>query len=428
MDLGVSKLKPFWRALESRNYRLFFAGQAISLIGTWMTQIATIWLVYRLTNSAFLLGLVGFSSQIPSFVLGPFGGILVDRWNRHQILIVTQCLAMLQSLALAGLALTGLINIWHIILLSLFQGLINAVDAPARQAFVTEMVEKKENLGNAIALNSSIFNGARLVGPAIAGLLIASVGAGVCFLIDGLSYIAVIAGLLAMRLKPRTIAPHTANVWQRLTEGFNYTFGSLPIRAILQLIALVSFMGMQYTVLSPIFATTILHGGAETLGFLMTASGVGALIGGIYLSSRQSVLGLGKVVAYSPALLGLALIIFSFSRVLWLSLLMMVVIGLSTILQIASSNTIVQTIVEDDKRGRVMSFYTMAFLGTLPLGSLVAGSLANHIGAPITLAIGGAFCILGSFWFARQLPILRLFVQPIYQEIGLLPQAHSKTR
>ncbi len=426
MDLGVSKLKPFLRALESRNFRLFFAGQAISLIGTWMTQIATIWLVYHLTNSAFLLGIVGFSSQIPSFILAPFGGIVVDRWNRHRILIITQCLAMLQSLALAGLALTGMIQIWQIILLSLFQGLINAVDAPARQAFVTEMVEKKENLGNAIALNSSIFNGARLVGPAIAGILIASVGAGLCFLIDGLSYIAVITGLLAMRLKPKEITHQTANVWQRLTEGFNYTFGFPPIRAILQLIALISFMGMQYTVLSPIFATQILHGGAETLGFLMAASGIGALMGGIYLSSRQSVLGLGKVIAYSPAVLGTALIIFSFSRVLWLSLLMMLVIGLSTILQIASSNTIVQTIVEDDKRGRVMSFFTMAFLGTLPFGNLVAGSLASHIGAPITLAMGGAFCILGSFWFAKQLPILRLFIQPIYKEIGLLPQAHSK--
>ena len=428
MDFGVSKLKPILRALESRNYRLFFTGQAISLIGTWMTQIATVWLVYRLTNSALLLGVVGFSSQIPNFVLAPFGGIIVDRWNRHRILIATQCLSMLQSLALAVLALTGTIDIWHIILLSLCQGFINAVDSPARQAFVIEIIDKKENLGNAIALNSSIFNGARLVGPAIAGLLIASVGTGVCFLIDGLSYIAVIAGLLAMKLKPRTVIPQTANVWQRLKEGFDYAFGFPPIRAILLLIALFSFMGMPYTVLIPIFATKILHGGAETLGFLMAAVGGGALMGGIYLSSRQSVLGLGKIVAYSPAAIGTGLIIFSFSRVLWLSLLMMFVVGLGAILQIASSNTILQTIVDDDKRGRVMSWYTMAFLGTLPFANLVAGSLASQIGAPNTIAIGGVFCILGSFVFAKQLPTLRLLVQPIYKEMGLLPKVHSKIR
>ncbi len=428
MDFGVSKLKTILRALESRNYRLFFAGQAISLIGTWMTQIATIWLVYRLTNSALLLGFVGFSSQIPSFLIAPFGGIFVDRWNRHRILITTQLLAMLQSLALAVLALTGIINIWHIIVLSLFQGCITAFDAPARQAFVTELVEKKENLANAIALNSSIFNGARLVGPAIAGLLIASVGTGVCFLIDGLSYIAVIAGLLAMRLKPRKITPQTANVWQRLKEGFNYAFGFPPIRSILLLLALFSFMGMPYSILIPIFATKILNGGAETLGFLMAAAGVGALIGGIYLSSRQSVVGLGKVIAFSPAIFGTGLIIFSLSRVLWLSLLMMLIIGFGAILQIASSNTILQTIVDDDKRGRLMSLYTMAFLGTLPFGNLVAGSLANNIGAPTTLIIGGAFCILGSFLFGKQLPTLSLLIQPIYKEMGLLPKVHSKIR
>ncbi|MEW6493291.1 MAG: MFS transporter, partial [Cyanobacteriota bacterium] len=286
MDFGVSKLKPILRALESRNYRLFFAGQAISLIGTWMTQLATIWLVYSLTNSAWWLGVVGFSSQIPSFALAPFGGIIVDRWNRHRILIATQVLSMIQSLALAALALTGMINIWQIIVLSLFQGFISAVDAPARQAFVVEIIDKKENLGNAIALNSSVFNGARLIGPAIAGLLISSVGASACFLIDGFSYIAVIAGLLAMKLKPKTITPQTANVWQRLKEGFNYAFGFPPIRAILLLLALFSFMGMPYTILVPIFATEILQGDAQTLGFLMAAVGVGALTGGIYLSSR----------------------------------------------------------------------------------------------------------------------------------------------
>lgn len=390
------------------------------MIGTWMTQVAMIWLVYHLTNSALLLGIVGFSSQIPSFVIGPFGGIFVDRWNRHRILVTTQILAMIQSLALAVLALTGIIQIWHIILLSIFQGFINAFDAPARQAFVMEMIEKKEDLGNAIALNSSMFNGARLVGPAIAGLVIASVGAGMCFLIDGVSYIAVIASLLAMKIKPRQITVQTTNVWQRLKEGFIYAFSFPPIRAILLLLALFSFMGMPYMVLIPIFATKILDGDAETLGFLMTASGLGALMGGIYLSSRQSVVGLGKVIAFSPAVLGVGLIIFSQSRLLWLSLLMMLIVGCASILQIASSNTILQTIVEEDKRGRLMSLYTMSFLGILPFGNLAAGALASRIGAPNTVMIGGLFCILGSLIFAKQLPKLTRLIRPLYRKIGLL--------
>jgi MFS family permease len=390
-----------------------------------MTQIATVWLVYHLTNSAWWLGVVGFSSQIPSFVISPFGGILVDRWNRHRILIITQILAMLQSLALAILAMTGIIHISHIILLSIIQGLITAVDSPARQAFVTEMVERKEDLGNAIALNSSMFNGARLVGPAIAGLVIASAGAGVCFLIDGLSYLAVIAGLLAMKFNPRKIPEQTTDVWQRLKEGFIYAFGFPPIRAILLLLALFSFMGMPYTVLIPIFATQILQGGPETLGFLMAAVGVGALTGAIYLSSRQSVLGLGKIIAFSPAVLGLALIIFSQSRSLWLSLLTMLFVGCGSILQIASSNTILQTIVEEDKRGRLMSLYTMAFLGTLPFGNLAAGALANQIGAPNTVMIGGIFCILGSLIFAKQLPELRRLVRPVYHKIGVFSKSSS---
>ncbi|MBW4547391.1 MAG: MFS transporter [Symplocastrum torsivum CPER-KK1] len=425
MNFGVSKLKPILRALESRNYRLFFAGQAISLVGTWMTQIATVWLVYDLTNSALWLGIVGFSSQIPSFLISPFGGIIVDRWNRHRILITTQILAMIQSLALAALALSGVIQIWHIILLSLFQGLITAVDSPARQAFVPEIIERKENLGNAIALNSSVFNGARLVGPAIAGLLIASVGTGVCFLIDGLSYIAVVAGLLAMKLKPRKIATQTTNVWQRLIEGFSYAFGFPPIRAILLLLALFSFMGMPYTILIPIFAKNILQGSAETLGFLMAAVGVGALVGGVYLSSRSTVIGLGKIIAIAPAIFGTGLVIFSQSRILWLSLFMMFLVGFGGILQIASSNTILQTIVEDDKRGRLMSLYTMSFLGILPFGNLASGALADKIGAPDTLMIGGFCCILGSLAFTKQLPQLRRLIRPIYVEIGLLDKASS---
>lgn len=425
MKRDVTRMRPFLPALKSRNYRLYFGGQGLSLIGTWMTQVATIWLVYQLTDSALLLGIVGFIGQIPSFFIAPFGGVLVDRFNRHRILVITQILAMIQSLALAALALTGIINIWQIIFLSMFQGCINAFDAPARQALVPEIVERKEDLANAIALNSSLVNGGRLIGPAIAGLLIATVGAGVCFLIDGISYIAVIAALLAMKLKPRKIPVKTANPLQRLKEGFTYAFGFPPIRAILLLLALFSLMGMPYTILMPIFATKILHGGPQTLGFLMAASGVGALIGAVYLSSRPSVLGLGKVIAFSPAILGSGLIIFSLSRVFWLSLLIMLLIGFGAILLIASSNTVLQTIIEDDKRGRIMSLWAMAFIGIVPIGNLFAGVLASRIGAPNTLIIGGSFCILGSLLFAQQLPTLRRLVQPIYTKAGILPKVHS---
>ncbi|MBV9385814.1 MAG: MFS transporter [Chroococcidiopsidaceae cyanobacterium CP_BM_ER_R8_30] len=409
-------------ALKSRNYRLFFGGQGISLIGTWMTQLATVWLVYQLTNSAFMLGIVGFTSQIPSFVLAPFGGVVIDRWNTHRILVTTQTLAMIQSLALAVLALTHVINIWQIIGLSLFQGLINAIDAPARQTFVKEMVDRKEDLSSAIALNSSLVNGGRLIGPAIAGIVIARVGSGYCFLIDGLSYIAVIAALLAMRLRSKQEIVQTANPWERVKEGFSYAFGFSPIRSILLLLALFSLMAMPYITLMPIFATKVLHGGAHTLGFLMAASGVGALCGGIYLSTRKTVLGLGKVIASAPAICGVGMIIFALSHFLWLSLLTSLLIGLGSILAIASSNTVIQTIVEDDKRGRVMSLFTMSFLGMVPFGNLFAGSLASKIGAPSTFIIGGGFCILGSLLFRTQLPQIRILVKPIYTKAGILPR------
>ena len=410
-------------ALRSRNYRLFFAGQGISLIGNWMTQIASIWLVYHLSQSAFFLGVVGFAGQLPTLIVIPFAGVLIDRWNRHRVLVITQILAMLQSLTLAFLALTGAINIWQIVILSFCQGAITAFDAPARQAFVPEMVERKEHLANAIALNSSMFNAARLVGPAIGGLLIASVGPGYCFLIDGLSYIAVIASLLAMNVKHRELAVITTNPLERLKEGFAYVFGFHPIRSILLLLALVSFAGMPYTILAPVFATNILHGGPETLGFLMTASGIGALSVAIYLSTRKSVLGLGKLIAISPAIMGLGLIGFAASRQLWLSLIMMVIIGVGFILNVTAGNTFLQTIVEDDKRGRVMSIYAMALFGATPFGNLIAGSLANYIGAPNTLMIGGMICIFGSFIFTKQLPTLRRLVRPIYMEMGLLSKS-----
>jgi MFS family permease len=411
------------RALRHRNYRLFFSGQTVSLVGTWMTRIAMSWLVYRLTGSALLLGLVGFAGQIPSFLLAPFAGVLVDRWNRHRLLVVTQVLAMLQSAALAGLTLAGVINIWHVLLLSLFQGVINAFDMPARQAFVVEMVERREDLSNAIALNSSMVNAARLVGPSVGGVIIAAVGEGWCFALDAVSYLAVIASLLLMRIvvRPRT-APKGARVLPELREGWRYVSGSPPIRSILLLLALVSLVGMPYTVLMPVFASTVLHGGPHTLGFLMAATGVGALLGALFLASRRSVVGLGKVIPMMSALFGAGLIAFSLSRWLPLSLLILPFTGIGFMVQMAASNTLLQTLVEDDKRGRVMSFYTMAIMGVTPFGSLLAGTLAHRIGAPHTLLFGGAGCIVAALWFASLLPGLRERVRPIYIQKGILPE------
>ena len=420
---GRSGMAFMFRALGHRNYKLFFSGQSVSMIGTWMTRIATSWIVYRLTGSALLLGVVGFAGQIPSFLLAPFAGVIVDRWNRHHLLVATQFLAMIQSLALAVLALTGYIQIWHVIALSIFQGLVNAFDMPARQAFVVEMVENREDLPNAIALNSSLVNAARLLGPSIAGVVIAAVGEGWCFFIDGVSYIAVIASLLAMKVAPSAIkAVKKTNVLQQFREGWDYVYGFPPISKILLLLAFVSLVGMPYSVLMPIFATDILHGGSHTLGFLMAASGVGALCGAVFLAARKTVVGLGRYIPRMAGLFGIGLIGFSISRVEWLSMILMVVTGLGFMVQMATSNTIIQTIVDEDKRGRVMSFYTMAFMGTAPFGSLLAGSLAAQIGAPNTLLIGGVCCVLGAVWFQRALPRLRQFVRPIYIEKGILPE------
>jgi MFS family permease len=418
--MALPKMKNILPAFKSRNYRLFFIGQGISLIGTWMTQLATVWLVYRLTDSALMLGVVGFTSQIPSFFLAPFGGVFVDKFSRHRTLIGTQILAMIQSLTLAGLAFSGKIQIWHIILLSLFQGFINAFDAPARQAFVPELVERREDLANAIAVNSTMFNGARLIGPAIGGLLIARVGIAYCFLIDGVSYIAVLLGLLAMRIKPRKIVITAGNPLQKIKEGFSYAFGFAPIRSILIQAAIVSLFGIQYTVVVPIFAEKILGGGAETLGFLMAASGIGALFGGIYLATRKTVVGLGKLIVFAPSVLGIGLIAFALSRFLPISLIIMLFIGWGTIMQVAASNTVLQTIVEEDKRGRVMSLFTMSFLGMTPFGNLLGGALASSIGASHTLIIDGVICVITSIFFTRQLPALKKLVQPIYEEKGIL--------
>jgi MFS family permease len=420
-----SRLGFMVRALSHRNYRLFFAGQGTSLVGTWITRVATSWLVYRLTGSAAALGIVGFAGQIPTFVLAPFAGVWADRWSRYRVLVVTQVLSMLQSFALAWLALAGTITVTRIIFLSAFQGIINAFDTPARQAFVVDMVEDRADLANAIALNSSMVNGARLVGPSVAGVLIAVAGEGWCFLLDGISYVAVIASLLMMRLAAAKPRASEKRVLVELREGFRYAFGFAPIRSVLLLITLISLMGMPYTVLMPLMAATVLHGGPHTLGFLMGATGIGALGGAVYLASRRTVLGLGRVISVSAVLFGCGLIAFSLSRTLALSLVLMIVTGTGFMVQLASSNTVIQTIVREEMRGRVMAFYTMAFMGTAPFGSLMAGGLAARIGAPHTILFGGCGCILGGLAFSRQLPRLRELVLPIYVERGIVPAIAS---
>jgi MFS family permease len=409
------------RALRHRNYRLFFGGQGISLIGTWMTRVATGWLVYRLTGSAFLLGLVSFASQIPILFLGPFAGVWVDRLNRHRVLVVTQILSMVESFALALLALLHIITVGEVIWLNLFQGVINAFDMPARQAFVIEMLEDPQDLGNAIALNSSLVNAARLIGPSVAGLIIAAVGEGYCFLIDGISYMAVIASLFAMTIVRQSEHKHES-VLVELREGWDYVRGFRPIWSILLLLSLISVVGMPYTALMPIFAGKILAGGAHTLGFLMAAIGVGALVGAISLAARKTVLGLGRLIPITCAGFGAGLMAFSASRWFWLSMLLLVGTGYCFMQEMAASNTILQTIVEHKKRGRVMSFYAMSFQGLAPFGSLLAGAAAARIGAPETLMIGGGMCILGAGVFAMQLPALRQVIRPIYVRIGIISE------
>lgn len=416
------ELRFIFRALRHKNYRLFFGGQSISLIGTWMQQIAMSWFVYRMTNSAFLLGLVGFVSQIPAFLLTPLAGVLADRYNRHRILVITQILAMLQALVLSILVLTDTIAVWHIVGLSMFLGLVNSFDIPVRQAFTVEMIENREDLGNAIALNSSMVNMARLIGPSIAGILIAAFGEGICFLINAVSYIAVIVSLLAMKIAPRKITAADRHILHDLKEGFIYAFGFAPIRYILILLGLVSLLGVPYQILMPIFARDIFHGGPKTLGFLMAMAGVGALMGAIYLAGRRSVIGLGKIIALSSGFFGLGIIMLALSRTLWLSMVVIGMAGFAIMVQMAASNTVLQTIVEEDKRGRVMSFYTMAFIGMAPFGSLLAGSLASKAGAPNTLLLGGVCCIIGALVFSRKLPAIREKIRPIYIKKGIIPE------
>ena len=413
----------FGRALRSRNYRLFVAGQSVSLVGTWMQQVAMSWLVYRLTGSAFLLGVVGFTSQIPTLLLAPVAGVLADRGNRRRLLLATQTCAMLQAAILAAAVLTGVIQVWQILILSLFLGVVNAFDIPIRQSFVVEMVADREDLGNAIALNSSMVNGARLIGPTIAGALVASVGEGPCFVLNSVSYLAVIVALAAMRIAPRSgHEVRRRRIIRELHEGFTYAFEFGPIRSILLLIALVSLMGMPYSVLVPVFAKEVLHGDAHTFGFLMTAAGCGALAGTLFLASRKSVLGLGRMIVRATCLFAAGIALFAISRNVLFSLAALAVAGFGGMTLVASSNTILQTILEDDKRGRVMSFFTVAFIGMTPFGSFGAGVMAESIGARQALLVGAASCLAGAALFARYLPAIRETVRPIYVRMGIIPE------
>jgi len=417
-------IKTVFRALRHKNYRLFFSGQSISLIGTWMQQIAVSWLVYRMTNSAFLLGLVGFSSQISTFLLAPLAGVIADRHHRQRLLLITQSLAMLQAIVLYVLYVTHSIGVWHILLLSLFLGAVNAFDIPIRQAFTVEMINNREDLSNAIALNSSMVNAARLIGPSIGGILIALFGEGTCFLINALSYIAVLLSLAMMKL-PRWehSGSHKESVILQLREGFSYALNFMPIRTILILLAVMSMVAGGVQALMPVFARDIFHGGSRALGLLVAASGLGALIGAIYLAGRKNVLGLSKVIAYTAALFGGGVIIFSRTSVLMIAMPILLFSGFGMMVQMASSNIILQTIVEEDKRGRVMSFYAMAFMGLSPFGSLFSGVLAVKIGAGNTLLWGGFLCIIAAIIFALQLPAFRGLVRQVYIKKGIIPES-----
>jgi MFS family permease len=410
-----------WRALRHRNFRLFFGGQSISLIGTWMTRVATGWLVYRLTGSALLLGTVSFAGQIPTFLLAPFAGVWVDRLDRRQVLVWTQTLSMVQSLALAWMTLSGHITIPWLLGLSVMQGMINAFDMPGRQAFMVKMVDDRRDLQNAIAINSSMVNMARLVGPSLAGMLIAVSSEGWCFLIDGISYMAVIASLLMMRLHDPAVKRVPTSTLHELKAGWTYVSQFAPIRTILLLFAVVSLMGMPFVVPMPIFAARVLHGGPHTLGFLMGAMGVGALASALSLAARRTVVGLVRMIPIATAVFGVGLIGFGLSRVFWLSMVMVLVAGMGMMQGMAASNTVIQTIVTEDMRGRVMSYYTMAFMGMAPFGSLLAGTMAHAFGAPWTVIVNGALVLVAGALFATRLPKVGRQIRVIYREMGILP-------
>jgi MFS family permease len=408
----LQRLRFATRALQHRNYRIYFIGMLISFTGTWMQTVAQSWLIYRITGSEWLLGLVGFAGQIPIFLLVPIGGVVADRYNRHRILIITQTLSLIQAFALAILTLTHHISVGAVVVLALMLGMINAFDFPTRQSFLSELVEK-DDLMNAIALNSSVINGSRIVGPAVAGLLVAWLGEGLCFLINAISYLGVIAGLLLMKAVRRREEKPTTSAFFALKEGFDYVRRTAPIRALLLLLALVSICGLPYLVLMPIFADKILDGGASAMGLMLGVSGIGSLSAAITLASRRQIQGLGRVVAISVAAFAALLIVFSFSRNLILSTALLAPMGFTLMLQMSGSNTLLQAMVDDRMRGRMMSFFSMSLMGMAPFGSLIAGAVARSIGAPKTLAIGGAICLLGAAVFSLRLSDLRNQAMPL---------------
>ncbi len=409
-----------FRALRHRNYQLFFAGQSVSLLGTWMGRVAIGWLVYRLTGSAAMLGIVAFAGALPSFLLSPLAGSLVDWFDRYRVLLAAQVGLGLVALTLGMLVVTGREAVWSVLLLSILMGLVRAFDIPARQSLVVDLVATREDLANAIALNSTMVNGAKLIGPTAAGILIAATGEGICFLVDGFSYVFVIAAMLAMRM-PQRHRPRRAGAFgAHFAEGWRYARASVPIRSILTLMALVSLLAVPYIVLLPIFADQVIGGGATTLGFLTAAGGAGAVIAGVYLASRKSILGMGRVIARGAALFGASLIGFACVSHLLAALLLLPMAGFGMMTVMAGSNTALQTIVDDDKRGRVMAFFSMAFMGTAPVGNLIAGFAAEHMGVRLTVAIGGAACIGASVWFAMQLPSIRAAARPILVERGII--------
>ena len=400
------KLSYALRALRHRNFRLFFAGQLISLIGTWMQSVAQSWLIYRLTGSSLLLGTVGFAGQFPVLLAAPLGGIVADRYNRHRIVIATQVASMILALILAWLTLTGTVTVWHVATLAACLGLVNAFDIPARQSFIVEMVGK-EDLMNAIALNSSMFNSARMIGPAVAGVLVASIGEGWCFFANGISYLAVIAGLLMMQVMPVARPAQTGSPLENILEGFRFARRSTPIRSLLLLLALSSLVGAPYAVLMPIFAGEILHGGPRGLGILMGAAGIGALLGALTLAARRGLRGLGRWIALASGSFGVSLILFAYSRIFWLSALLLIPTGYALMVQMGSTNTLVQSMTPDHMRGRVMGIYSMMFMGMAPFGALLAGGAAHPFGAPATVAAGGLLCIAGAIVYSRRLPAFR---------------------
>jgi MFS family permease len=420
---GAARLRRLFRALQGRNYRLYFGGLSLAAIGMWMHQLALSWLVYRVTHSTLMLGVVSGAGQLPVFLLAPFAGVVVDRWDRQRLLLVTQTLIMLQAVGLAWLVLAEAATLERLLLCSVFLGLVHAVDIPARQAIIVNLVDQPEDLSNAIALNSSMINGARLIGPSLAGLVIAVVGEGLCFLLNGLSHLALLAALRAMRLPPHPNAAPRTPVLAEAYAGVRYAWSYPPIRAILLLVGLVSLCGLPYQVLMPVFATQSLHGDVHTLGLLTAASGVGAILGALYVAARDSVLGLERMLALSMGLFGLGLVGFSFTQQVGVAALALVVASGSMMMLTVASNTVLQTLVEDDKRGRIMSLYTMAFMGMAPVGSVLAGSVATQLGAPQTVRLGGVCCLVGTLLFARYLPTLQVIVQPTYANQRLVQAA-----